>query len=238
MLHARVAELRDEGGGRLIVLVAPQIAQTADLADGSRQVVDPFLEPIVRACAGTRLDPVTLALGTGRTDDARWEPIEANPRSLPEAALDAFWREPGDKIAAKQTANEIADSVVAMPPVPMMDSGVDLSGLVRDHLTRLQRASLPRTLVLARRAERMIADLRPAGLLLINEYNRREFVMAARSAGVPAFAVQHGIIYPGHVGYVYRRSQSLVLPTRTFVFGTYEAEVLRRDGGYLEDEVA
>ena len=40
------------------------------------------------------------------------------------------------------------------------------------------------------------------------------------------------------MGYVHRRSQSLVLPTRTFVFGTYEADVLRRDGGYLEDEVA
>jgi hypothetical protein len=29
-----------------------------------------------------------------------------------------------------------------------------------------------------------------------------------------------------------------VLPTRTFVFGPYEAEVLRRHGGYTDDEVA
>jgi hypothetical protein len=237
LLGARVTKLRDEGGGRLLVLVAPQIAQTADLADGSHQV-DPFLEPIVRACAGTRIDPVTLALGTKRADDARWESIEANARSLPESTLDEIWREPGDKAEAKELANQIADSVAALPHVPMMGGKVDLSGLVRDHLVRLQRASLPRTLVLARRAERMMADLRPAGLLLINEYNRREFVVAARSAGVPAFAVQHGIIYPGHVGYVHRRSQNLLLPTRTFVFGPYEAEVLRRHGGYTDDEVA
>src|SRR4029079_18327770 len=57
VLGARVTKLRDEGGGHLLVLVAPQIAQTADLADGARQV-DPFLEPIVRACSGTRLAPV------------------------------------------------------------------------------------------------------------------------------------------------------------------------------------
>lgn len=236
VLDARVARLRDEGGGHLLVLVAPSIAQTADLADGSRQV-DPFLEPIVRACAGTRIDPVTLALGTVRADDSRWDSIEANARSLPESTLDEIWHRPGDKAEAKKTAHEMADSVAALRHVPMMGGGVDLSVLVRDHLVRLQRASLPRTLVLARRAERMIADLRPAGLLLINEYNRREFVVAARSAGVPAFAVQHGIIYPGHVGYVQRRSQFLVLPTRTFVFGPYEADVLRRHGGYTDDEV-
>jgi hypothetical protein len=236
VLRARVAKLRDEEGGRLLVLVAPSIAQTADLADGSRQV-DPFLEPIVRACAGTRIDPITLALGTTRADDSRWESIEANTRSLPESILDELWRKPGDKAEARKIANAIADAVAALPDVPMLRAGADLSGLVRDHLARLQRTSLPRTLVLARRTERMIADLRPAGLLLINEYNRREFVVAARSAGAPAFAVQHGIIYPGHVGYVYRRSQYLVQPTRTFVFGPYEAEVLRRHGGYTDDEV-
>ena len=58
----------------------------------------------------------------------------------------------------------------------------------------------------------MMTDLRPAALLLINEYNRREFVVAARSAGLPSFAVQHGIIYPGHVGYVLGESRASCFP--------------------------
>jgi hypothetical protein len=237
VLSARVAALREEGGGQLLVLVAPVVAQAADLVDGSHRV-DPFLEPIVRACVGTRLEPVMLALATGRGDDATWPSIEANARSLPEFALADFWSKPGDKAAAKRIGAEIADRVAALPPVPMMDGGVDFSGLVRDRLELLERGSLPFSLMLVRRAERMIADLKPAGLILYNEYNRRDFVVAARSAGVPAFAVQHGIIYPGHMGYVQRRSENLVLPTRTFVFGPYEADVLRRHGGYTEDEVA
>ena len=236
VLDARVATLREEGGGHLLVLMAASVAQAADLPEGSR-LVDPFLEPVARACAGTRLDPVTLLLGVGPEDDTTWPSVEANPRCLPESALEAFWGRTDDVARARQDGAAVAAAVAALPLVPMTASGVDVSGLVRDRLARIERRRLPKTLTLGRRAARMMADLQPAALLLINEYNRREYVVAARSTGIPSFAVQHGIIYPGHVGYVLRRTPGVVRPTRTFVFGDYEADVLRRHGGYSEDEV-
>ena len=50
--------------------------------------------------------------------------------------------------------------------------------------------------------------------------------MAAARAGVPVFALQHGVLYPTHPGYPDRRDPRLVLPSRTFVFGDYERRVL------------
>src|SRR5262249_36441119 len=76
-----------------------------------------------------------------------------------------------------------------------------------------------------------------AGLMLYSEYTRREWLAGARAAHVPTYAVQHGIIYPGHIGYVHHRSASVQVPDRTFVYGPYEQDVLERLGGYTDEEV-
>jgi UDP-N-acetylglucosamine 2-epimerase len=83
----------------------------------------------------------------------------------------------------------------------------------------------------------MLRELRPAGLVLINEYGRTEWLAGARMAGVPVFAVQHGIIYPWHLGYRHPRRPGIPIADRTFLFGDYERRVLLEDGGYLPDEV-
>ena len=49
--------------------------------------------------------------------------------------------------------------------------------------------------------------------------------------------MQHGIIYSGPRRVRARRSAGVALPTRTFVYGPYEADVLRGHGGYTDEEV-
>ena len=69
------------------------------------------------------------------------------------------------------------------------------------------------------RVERLFAELRPRAVVLAQEGIRTPWVVAARGAGVPLFAVQHGVLYKGHPGYPNLRHRSLSLPSRTFVFG-------------------
>ena len=44
----------------------------------------------------------------------------------------------------------------------------------------------------------------PPGVLLADEYHRQDWLTAARAEGVPVAAIQHGMIYRGHNGYVHR----------------------------------
>jgi hypothetical protein len=68
------------------------------------------------------------------------------------------------------------------------------------------------------------------------EGHRTPWLMAAARAGVPTFALQHGVLYPTHPGYPDRRDPRLIVPSRTFVFGEYERRVLEA-GAYQRGEV-
>jgi hypothetical protein len=83
----------------------------------------------------------------------------------------------------------------------------------------------------------MMRDLRPAALLLNHEGIRTPWLAAAKRQGVPAFAVQHGIICARHSVYSHPRAPGLVLPDRTFTYGSFERSILLEHGGYTADEV-
>ena len=73
----------------------------------------------------------------------------------------------------------------------------------------------------------LLRRLRPAGILLADEYHRQDWLTAARAEGIKVVAIQHGMIYGGHNGYIHRdRPASLALPDRTYVFGEWERDVL------------
>ena len=218
------------------MLTVPAVAQSADLPGGPRRV-DPFLDPVVRALVGTRLAPIVISMGAHRRDDDVWQAIEQEPLALPESSLAERWADPADEPWAEATAAGVRGRLAELPRAPVDIAGIDLSPLVRAELLRLASSALPGRLRNARRVRRMLGDLRPSGLLLYNEYGRLDWVVGARDAGVPVFAVQHGIVYPGHLGYAHARTPELLLPRRTFVFGPYEAEVLLEHGGYTRDEV-
>ena len=72
---------------------------------------------------------------------------------------------------------------------------------------------------------------------MTQEGHRTGWLAAAADAGVPSFALQHGVLYPTHPGYADRRHPGLRLPTCTFVFGDFERRAL--EGlAYRPDEVA
>src|SRR5207244_4351960 len=87
------------------------------------------------------------------------------------------------------------------------------------------------------RATRALREIRPAGLVLVNEYSRPEWLAAARFTGAPTFAVQHGVIYPWHLGYRRPADPGIAIADRTFVFGEYERDVLVAYGGYRSEDV-
>jgi hypothetical protein len=84
----------------------------------------------------------------------------------------------------------------------------------------------------------LLRRLRPAGVLLADEYHRQDWLAAAALESVPVAAVQHGVIHDTHVGYVHRtRTPELRLPDRTYVFGAWERSLLLRESVYRADEV-
>jgi hypothetical protein len=86
------------------------------------------------------------------------------------------------------------------------------------------------------RMERMIDHIRPRAILLTFEGRRLPWLIAGARAGVPTFALQHGVLYPAHPGYPDRRHPAQVLPSCTFVYGEYERDVLE-GGAYRHGEV-
>src|SRR4029079_7619098 len=116
-------------------------------------------------------------------------------------------------------------------------AGIDVGLLLVEEERTFAATSLARWLLARTRIESFLEAHRPAGLLLINEYSRPEWVSAAQRKGIPVAAVQHGIIHRHHAGYVLpRRTNGLVLPDRTYVFGDFERRLLT-EGVYHEDEV-
>lgn len=235
-LATRAELLAGAGAGRLLVITVPRVHQRVGGRDAP--LVDPFLGPVVDRLRGTRLDPITVALGLDRGDDAAWPAIEADERLLAEAFLPARWSTPGDDTAAAGAAESIGRALDEVTPADADGGGLGhLGASLLEEVRRDARTLLAARVRKALRFERFLRELRPAGLLLYNEYGRLDWLAGARWAGVPVVAVQHGIIIPGHVGYRHARHPGLVLPARTCVFGPYEAGVLRDHGGYAPGEV-
>jgi len=84
----------------------------------------------------------------------------------------------------------------------------------------------------------VLRRLHPAGILLADEYHRQDWLTAAMAENVPVAAIQHGVIYRWHTGYMHRtRPPELRLPGRTYVFGRWERELLTGTSVYRPDEV-
>lgn len=98
-------------------------------------------------------------------------------------------------------------------------------------------------------AKRMIEEEKPDLILLLNEYGRfeRALVIAGKLKGVPVLAVQHGLIYPTHEGYMYAhnkispegsiKSTYCPIPDITAVYGPYHKDILTKVSEYPENSV-
>ena len=234
LLDERVAMLASLPAPRIVVLTLPGSYQRIGGAGGTSR--DPNLGSVIPKLQEAGLEPIVVGIGMSRKREEDWSAFVSDERLLPGYLLASRWGRPEDDDRAAAVTRAVLGGVDAMPPVAL-----DLDGLdVRAAFVTALRSSLERLIdaevhQLAR-VERLIEELAPAACLMSQEGHRTPWLMAAARAGVPTFALQHGILYPTHPGYPDRHDPRLIVPSRTFVFGDYERRVLEA-GAYDRGEV-
>ncbi len=234
----RLDALAAESGRLLVVL--EHTRQRVETADGPRDV-NPYLSPVVDALRGSALEPIEIDLKARVDVDAWWDRLNAmdGTRLLPSSAI---WRageaEGGAEDGAETGSAERWVAAVGAIRTPVIVHGVDLGPALVGRVTGLAARWMPSKVRAVTNIRALLRRLRPAGVLLADEYHRQDWLTAARAEGVPVVAIQHGMIYRGHNGYVHReRPDSLALPDRTYVFGEWERDVLVQASVYRDDEV-
>jgi hypothetical protein len=234
----RAAAFPTDQSRRLLVVADPATYQ--DVATpGGRTRMDPFLGPIVERLAATPLSPIVLELGTRAADDATWARTSApaGARILTADVLARRFSSADDGPAAAAAAARVAADVAGRQG-RIEVAGLDLGPALLAGLERFARIVLPARLREVARQRRLLEAVRPAALLTVDEYGRTEWLSAARQAGIPVVAVQHGIIHPWHPGYQHRTRPAVrAVPRRTYTFGEFERRLLLDAGGYQPDEV-
>lgn len=61
----------------------------------------------------------------------------------------------------------------------------------------------------------------PRVLVVVCAYGREPLIEAAKARGIPVVELQHGIIYPYHLGYTYPAAPKTTFPDHLLTFGTY-----------------
>lgn len=222
---------------RPLLVVHAHALQRVDGPDGPR-FMDAYLDPIGEHLAGSRLEPVTIDLPASIDDDETWQRLAGpgSERILPADVLRLLGT-PDDLEGIRGRADDVGDRIAELT-VPVIVSGVDVGPVLAARVAAQARRLVASRTISMWRIERLLRRLRPAGLLLADEYHRQDWLAAAKSAGVPTVAIQHGLIYRWHNGYIHRsRPAALRLPDRTYVFGPWERRLLTSHSVYREDEV-
>lgn len=236
----RLERLAAEPDRRLLV-VLEHARQRVETPAGPRDI-NPYLSPIVDRLRGGPLDPIQVELKAKVDDDVAWSRLVApdGERLLPASVIWQGGADPDDEDADDASAEDI-DAIatrIAASDAPLVVAGIDLGPLLARHVATQARNLLPRKQRAVDRIRALIRKLHPAGILLADEYHRQDWLIAAAAEGVPLAAVQHGILYPAHNGYIHAtRPPSLRLPDRTYVFGRWERDVLVEHSVFRPDEV-
>ena len=234
LLDDRLASLAAIPAPRIVVLTLPGSYQRIGGAEGARH--DPNLGSVIPRLREAGLEPIVIGVGMSRKRDEDWAAVESDDRLLPAYILASRWGRPEDDQRAAAAARTVLAGLDALPRVALELDGLDIgpafTAMLRSLLERLNDADVHQLA----RVERLIDELAPAALLMSQEGHRTPWLMAAARAGVPTFALQHGVLYATHPGYPDRRDPRLIVPSRTFVFGDYERRVLEA-GAYERGEV-
>lgn len=231
-LDERIARLGAEP--RIMILTNTGIQERVERAGAGPHFADPLLGPVIDRLRSDGERPIVVALGLDHRDGDRWKVAQRDPDLVPGSILANRWRgmEDGD------SGVEEALGRLPGPDAPPLAVGdCDLSVAVRAEIERLFRSTVLTSIRQVPRIGRLIDELRPRAILLTHEGIRTPWLIAARRAGVPIQAVQHGMIYPTHAGYRRPRIAGWPSPDTMYVFGPYERDVLVEVGGYLPSEV-
>ena len=224
--------------GRLLV-VLEHARQRVETADGARDL-NPYLSPVVDALRGTPLDPIEIDLKARVDDETWWARLDApdGARLLPGSVTAHAGAGEGDRPAAGSVDGAAWAATVQAVTTPLEVCGVDLGPALVERVAELAARWMPAKVRSIANIRAVLRRLRPAGILLADEYHRQDWLTAARAEGVSVAAIQHGMIYGGHNGYMHRdRPAALALPDRTYVFGAWERDLLLERSIYREDEV-
>ncbi len=232
----RLARLAGEGG-RPLVVVQAHVRQRIETATGRRDL-NPYIGPVAERLRGTRLDPVEIDIRGKLADVDTWSRLRApdGKRSLPFDIIDT--EEPAiSRTEAQAQADAIADRIAA-GSTPLVAAGVDLGPALTTKVATRTRRTAYLALHDVPRIRAVLRRLKPAGILLADEYHRQDWLAAAAAEGIPSVAIQHGVIYRWHTGYIHQsRPAALRLPDRTYVFGPWERDLLTTVSAYRPDEV-
>jgi hypothetical protein len=231
-LDRRVERLKVDR--RLMVLTNTGIQEWVTRPRGDHRLVDPILGPVIDRLRANGEPPSVIALGLDHRDRDRWERARDDEDLLPASILASRWARPDDD------GEDLGDAIRRLrdpDAAPLVVDECDLSEAVHTEVKATVHRIVATSLRQVPRVGRMIEELRPRAILLTHEGIRTPWLIAARRAGVPIHAVQHGVIYPKHPGYRHPRSEAWPLPDRIHVFGSFEASVLVEVGGYRLSEV-
>jgi hypothetical protein len=230
-LTRRFEALATEQGRLLVVL---EHAEQRVEVDGQIRTMNAYLGPVADQLRGTPLEPMELDIRARVKEDAGWLRFSApdHPRLLTIDTLGLGATEVPDPVV------DVDAIVDAIREAPVEVAGVDLGPELRSRVVATTRTVLPNQLRSRDRIRWVLRRLRPAGILLADEYHRQDWLAAAAAEGIPTIALQHGMIYRHHNGYIHpARPAGLRLPDRTYVFGRWERELLVHQSVYREDEV-
>jgi hypothetical protein len=234
-MRERLDALATESARLLVIL--EHARQRVETAAGPRDV-NPYLHPVVEALRGSALDPIEIELRARLGEPVWWERLSApdGQRLLPWSAVSTEGEHDGGG-PGEVPPDPWVDAVRAIA-TPVLVHGVDLGPRLVERVADVTARTMPRKVRAVHNIRALLRRLRPAGILLADEYHRQDWLAAARAEGVPTAAIQHGMIYERHSGYMHRsRPASLSLPDRTYVFGAWERELLIERSVYAPAEV-
>ena len=218
---------------RVVVLTNPRTYQHVGSGGGR---ADPLFGAVIPRLADQGIQPLLVGPFLDHRVDADRQLLEAHPDVLPGTAL-GRWSAAEDRARGEAAAAAVMAASEALAGTPLAVDGVDVAPRLAETLARQAARISRRDVVMRARLERFLADVRPGAVILAQEGIHTAWLVASHSAGLPTFAVQHGVLYPGHPGYPNRSHPALPLPTHTFTYGDYERDILVGRGAYRPDMV-
>jgi hypothetical protein len=234
-LAERVASIVAGSAPRVIVLTNPATHQRVGGPDAER--LDPLFGAIIPRLDLAGLQPILLGTGLDQRRDDDWTLTEADARLLPQFLLRTRWSRPEDDERAERALSAATASIEGVRGAVLDLDGLDLGDAFVDALLAAATQVIRSDVHTLARVERFLAEVSPRAIVLAQEGIRTPWLIGARRAGIPVFAVQHGVLYAGHAGYPNRRHPALCLPTKTFVYGDRERDVLLAGGAYRSEDV-
>ena len=235
ILGDRVSRLAQLPGPRVLVLTTPA-THTRIGTGGASERRDPYFGAVIPRLIAAGMEPVLFGLGftTGSDDD--WATMDGDARLLPQSLLRTRWSDPADDAHASRVLASCDAALDDSRTVALRVGDVDIAPAIVEALRSVLARTITTDARQVPRLRRLLDELKPDAILLAQEGIRIPWLVAARSAAVPVFAVQHGILYPTHPGYPITRHAASVLPSCTFVYGDFSRRVLL-GGAYLPVEV-